>query len=241
MTDHARGRGRRDDSLVPLLTVLVVIAAFGPAAFTAVTQWLVPRLTAGRDAVSLSLDEWLSRNWWLVAFWVLELVVLFAFLGWSRRRRQRRTRQLDSIITGLSRVLPADWDPNRQLRVLRWNGHRPVRVRLELTPRCALGDPGWRRSLAGAARTVLGPLEPINWPSPPRNGVFDWGGHPPRVELRVDVEPSRHDNAPMSEAESNVSTNSEREPQFYRRPRPSAVERVPAESGSAPTRIDRED
>lgn len=241
MTDNARGRARRDDSLVPLLTVLVVIAAFGPAAFTAATQWLVPRLTAGRDAVSVSFDEWLSRNWWLVAFWVLELVVLLLFLGLSRRRRRRRARQLDSVVTGLRRAMPADWEPDRQLRVLRWNGHRPVRVRLELSPRSPVGDPGWRRSLADAARTVLGPLEPIAWPSPPRSGVFDWGGRPPRVELRVDAEPSRHDNAPMPEAESNTSANLEKDLRFYRRPRPSPAERVSAESGSAPTRIDRED
>ena len=186
MADQYRGRTRRnDDSMVPLLTVLVVIAAAGPALFTALTQWLVPRLTAGRDAVSLSLGEWWDRNWWLVLFWVLELAVLFAFLAWSRRRRSRRTRQLDSVVTGLTRVMPADWEPDRDLRVQRWNGHRPVRLRLQLTPRSALDDAGWRRSVAEAARKVLGPLEPIAWPQPPRNGVFDWGVRPPRVELRV--------------------------------------------------------
>ena len=175
MTDHFRSRTRRDDSLVPLLTVLVVIAAAGPAVVHGcVTQWLVPRLTAGRDTVSLSLGEWLERNWWLALFWVLELAVLFTFLAWSRRRRTRRTRQLDSVVTGLARVLPADWEPNRDLRVLRWNGHRPVRLRLQLTPRSALDDASWRRSVAEAARRVLGPLEPIAWPQPPRNGVFDW-------------------------------------------------------------------
>ncbi|HLL63296.1 MAG TPA: hypothetical protein VK401_09615, partial [Propionibacteriaceae bacterium] len=90
MTDHLRGRARRDDSLIPLLTLLVVVAAFGPAAYTAATQWLVPRLSAGGDAVSLSLSEWWDRNWWLAVFWVLELAVLFTVLGWSRRRRRRR-------------------------------------------------------------------------------------------------------------------------------------------------------
>jgi hypothetical protein len=137
--------------MVPLLTVLVVVAA-GPAMFTALTQWLLPRLTAGRAAVSLSLGEWWDRNWWLVGFWMLELALLFAFLGWSRRRRTRRTRQLDSVVTGLKRVRPADWDSSRDMRVLRWNGHRPVRLQVQLTPRVSLDDPSWRKSLAEAAR-----------------------------------------------------------------------------------------
>ena len=54
----------------------------------------------------MSVGEWLDQNWWLVAFWVLELAVLFTFLAWSRRRRSRRSRQLDSVVTGLARVLP---------------------------------------------------------------------------------------------------------------------------------------
>ena len=142
MADHYRGRTRRsDDNLIPLITGLVVLAAAGPALFTAATQWLIPRLSAGRDAVSMSLGEWWSQNWWLVTFWVLELVVLFVFLAWSRRRRLRRSRQMDSVVTGLARVMPADWQPDRDIRVLRWSGHRPVRLRVQLTPRSALDDP----------------------------------------------------------------------------------------------------
>lgn len=253
MADHYRGRTRRnDDSMIPLLTVLVVIAAAGPALFTALTQWLVPRLTAGRDAVSVSLGEWLATNWWLVVFWALELAVLFTFLAWSRRRRTRRTRQLDSVVTGLARVLPADWRPDRDLRVLRWDGHRPVRLRVQLTPRSALDDSGWRRSVTDAARTVLGPLEPVVWPQPPRTGVFDWGGRrPPRIELRVSPPSARPDDAPAA-SESKLSANSgtmmsqqrETSPedlQIYRRPRPETSLRVPADHGSAPTRLDRED
>ncbi len=257
MADQYRGRtGRNDDSLIPLVTGLVVLAAVGPALFTALTQWILPRFAAGRDAVSVSLGEWWSRNWWLVAFWVLELVVLFAFLAWSRRRRSRRSRQLDSVVTGLARVLPADWQPERDLRVLRWSGHRPVRVRVQLTPRTSLEDPGWRRSVADAARRVLGPLDPIAWPEPPRSGVFDWGRHPPRIELKVHSTPSRGGGEPTSTStstsESKVSSNSAKmalqtsEPrdgdlQIYRRPRPQSPGRVPAEQGSASTRIDRED
>jgi hypothetical protein len=235
--------------MVPLLTVLVVIAAAGPALFTALTQWLLPRLTAGRAAVSLSLGEWWDRNWWLVLFWVVELVLLVAFLGWSRRRRTRRSRQLDSVVTGLARVMPADWDPSRDLRVLRWNGHRPVRLQVQLTPRASLDDPTWRKALAEAARKVLGPLEPLAWPQPPRNGVFDWGVRPPRVELTVDRNPRPEGpDGPESKLSANSATmmSSRSEPsgedlQIYRRPRPEPTGRVPAERGSASTCLERED
>jgi hypothetical protein len=253
VTDHLRGRARRDDSLIPLLTLLVVVAAFGPAAYTAITQWLVPRLSAGGDAVTLSLAEWWDRNWWLAVFWVLELAVLFAVLGWSRRRRRRRDRQMDYVVTGLSRSLPADWEPGRDLRVLRWSGHRPVRLRLQLTPRSALDDPAWRQSLAEAARKVLGPIEPIAWPQPPRSGVFDWGVRPPRIELRVAARPSEEEAPPTANrTDLRLSAPSDRmdplpvrpmaeEIPIYRRPRPDAPARVPVEQGSAPTRVDRED
>jgi hypothetical protein len=238
--------------LIPLLTVLVVVAAFGPAAYTATTQWLVPRLSAGGDAVSLSLAEWWGRNWWLAVFWVLELAVLFTFLAWSRRRHRRRDRQMDSVVTGLTRTLPADWEPSRDLRVLRWNGHRPVRLRLQLTPRSPLEDPSWRRSVAEAARTVLGPLEPIDWPRPPRNGVFDWGVRPPRIELRVaprrlaetgPIEPDLDSKLSANSATMVPSRDTPAREEFpiYRRPRPEGSQRVPAEPGPAPTRADRED
>lgn len=252
MADQNRGRTRRnDDSMIPLLTVLVVIAAAGPALFTALTQWLVPRLTAGRDAVSLSLGEWWGSNWWLVLFWVLELTLLVAFLAWSRRRRSRRTRQMDSVVAGLTRVMPADWEPDRDLRVQRWKGHRPIRLRLQLTPRSALDDPTWRRSVAEAARTVLGPLEPIAWPRPSRNGVFDRGVRPPRVELRVTARPPADSAAPSrtydrlfeppAGAESAGSEPSPEEQQIYRRPRWEPTKRATADHGSASTRHDRED
>lgn len=258
MTDQFKGRSSRDDSLVPLLTALVVLAAAGPALFTALTQWLLPRLSAGRDAVSLSLDEWWGRNWWLVLFWLLELTVLFAFLGWSRRRRARRSRQMDSVVTGLARVLPSDWKPDHDLRVLRWDGHRPVRLRLQLTPGSALDDPSWRRSVADAARKVLGPLEPIAWPPPPGDGVFDWGVRPPRVELRtaarspervrrkppVPAEVESHRTGLRIEPDSarigiSPSGYGQEDVPIYRRPSP--TQPAIAELGSASTRHDRED
>ena len=245
MADQLRGRTRRDDdSMVPLITGLVLIAAVGPALFTAATQWLMPRLSAGRDAVSLSFGDWWDRNWWLVVFWVLELTVLFGFLAWSRRRQQRRSRQMDSVVTGLARVMPADWEPSRDLRVLRWAGHRPVRLRVQLTPRSALDDPSWRRSMAEAAGRVLGPLAPIAWPRPPRKGVFDWGARPPRVELRVADGPAAADRTEPLDSPDNrteVRSRPAEDLQIYRRPRPESPQRVTAEHGSASTRLERED
>ena len=258
MADHYRGRTRRsDDNLIPLITGLVVLAAVGPALFTAATQWLIPRLSAGRDAVSLSFGEWWDQNWWLVIFWVLELAVLFAFLAWSRRRRLRRSRQMDSVVTGLARVMPADWEPDRDIRVLKWAGHRPVRLRVQLTPRSALDDPSWRSSVAEAARKVLGPLEPISWPQPPRSGVFDWGVRPPRVELRVvngpAAEQSREPLPTRTLGESNTAAIV-RPARATRTPTPlwrtyrstggrgrESPERATADHGPASTRHDRED
>jgi hypothetical protein len=197
------------------------------------------------------VSEWWDRNWWLAAFWVLELAILFAVLGWSRRRRRRRDRQMESVVTGLSRSLPTDWEPARDLRVLRWSGHRPVRLRLQLTPRTSLDDPAWRRSLADAARKVLGPIEPIAWPRPPHSGVFDWGARPPRIELRVTTRPAEEPTEAVNRTDLRITEPSDtmaplsvrpmaEDIPIYRRPRPGS-ERVPAEQGSAPTRVERED
>ena len=229
------GRTRReDDSLVPLLTGLVVIAAAGPALFTAVTSWLLPRLSAGSTAASLTLAEWWSANSWLVAFWAVELVALLVFLAWFRRRGRRRQRQLDSVAAGLARALPADWEPGRHLRVLRWRGHHPVRLRVGLTPRSRVVDRAWRESVTDAARTALGPLAPIAWPSPPRGGVFDWGRKPPWIELRTasassSTAPDRPSAPQVDERtnirlESGTSTSAKprtpaEAPPIYRRPR----------------------
>lgn len=226
------GRTRQEEnSLVPLLTGLVVIAAAGPALFTALTSWLLPRLSAGGASASLTLAEWWAANTWLVAFWAVELVGLLAFLAWSRRRGRRRQRQLDSVAAGLARVLPHDWEPARHLRVLRWRGHHPVRLRVELTPRSPVADRAWRESVTDAARTALGPLAPIAWPSPPRGGAFDWGRRPPRIELRrapAEPDPEPLDSRTKIRLESMTSASAEPRtpPQvdlpIYRRPRPNS-------------------
>lgn len=225
---------REENSLVPLLTGLVVIAAAGPALFTALTSWLLPRLNAGSASASLSLAEWWAANDWLVAFWAAELAVLLAFVAWSRRRGRRRQRQLDSVAAGLARALPPDWEPGRHLRVLRWRGHRPVRVRVELTPRSPVADRAWRDSVTDAACTALGPVAPIAWPAPPRTGVFDWGRRPPRIELRtaaatpktaterdVELDERTHVRLVSDTSVAQPRTPPESLP-IYRRPRPTA-------------------
>ena len=233
MADQIRGRTRpSDDSMFPLITGLVVLAAAGPALFTAFTGWLLPRLSAGSASASLTLSEWWTANNWLIAFWAVELVVLLAFLAWSRRRARRRQRQLDSVAAGLARALPPDWEPARHLRVLRWRGHHPVRLRVELTPRSPVADRAWRESLTDAARTALGPLAPIAWPSPPRGGVFDWGRKPPRIELRpapVETEREPMDSRTEVRLESRTSrppaesrTPPREDVPIYRRPRPTS-------------------
>ena len=93
-----------------------------------------------------TIAEWWSHNWWLVAFWAFELLALAIYLWWFNRRRRRRRVQLESVMAGLARVLPDDWDPERHLRVLRWQGYRPVRLRVLLTPRSPIADNAWRRT-----------------------------------------------------------------------------------------------
>ena len=71
MTDHPRSRSSgNDDTVVPLLMGALAVATVGPAVLTAARQWLMPRA----DAASLTLAEWWDRNWWLAAFWAVELV-----------------------------------------------------------------------------------------------------------------------------------------------------------------------
>jgi len=148
---------------------------------TAVTQWLVPR----SDAVGLTIVEWWNHNWWLVAFWTVELCALAIYLWWLNRRSRRRRIQLESVKAGLARVLPDDWDPQRHLRVLRWRGHRPVRLRVVLTPRSPIADDVWRRTIALTAGQTLGRTEPITWPTAPAGGVLPWSVRLPRLEIRV--------------------------------------------------------
>jgi hypothetical protein len=188
MTDQLRRRtSRNDDTLVPLLMGALAVVTVGPTVLTAVTQWLVPR----SSAVGLTIVEWWDRNWWLVAFWAVELVALAIYLWWLNRRSRRRRVQLESVAAGLARVLPDDWDPQRHLRVLRWQGYRPVRLRVVLTPRSPITDDAWRRAVTLTAGQTLGRTEPIIWPTAPAGGVLPWGVRLPRLEIRVLTEPPR--------------------------------------------------
>lgn len=257
MADQLKGRTRRhDDSMVPLLTGVVVLAAVGPALLTAVTQWLTPRATAGGAAVAFTLGSWWERNWWLAVFWAVELMVLLVFLAWSRRRQRRRQRQLAYVAAELARVLPSDWDPQRHLRVLRWRGDRPDRLRVQLTPTTRSTAPQWRESFAAAVLEVFGRLEPIHWPEPPRGGVFDWRRRPPQVDLRVArTAPAEgsgsvrvSDRAPALPGSTREQPGSIADPDeplpIYRRPRSTAVSGPAGEVGPMsvqPVRNARED
>jgi hypothetical protein len=183
MTDHTQSRSSgTDDTVVPLLMGALAVATVGPAVLSAAKQWLTPP----SGAVGLTIAEWWDRNWWLAAFWAVELVVLIIYLWWFRRRNRLRRFQLEWITAGLSRVLPPDWDPHRHLQVLRWQGYRPVRLRVLLTPRSPISDGRWRHSVAVALGHVLGRIEPLSWPVSPAGGVLAWGGvRLPRLEVRV--------------------------------------------------------
>ncbi len=192
MTDHSRRRSRRhDDTVVPLLMGALVVATVGPAALTAAKNWLLPRSAA----VGLTFAEWWNRNWWLVAFWVLELLILIAYLWWLSRRNRLRQAQLESVTAGLARVLPSDWDPERHLKVQRWQGYRPVRLRLLLTPRSPIADRHWQHSVDRALDSVLGRIEPLSWPTTPPGRVIAWGVRLPRLDVRVQTGPRPTEDA----------------------------------------------
>jgi hypothetical protein len=195
MTDHTRGRSSgNDDTLVPLLMGALAVATVGPAVLTAAKQWLMPR----SGAVGLTIAEWWDRNWWLAAFWAAELVALSVYLWWFSRRSRRRRVQLESVTAGLSRVFPEDWNPQQHLQVLRWQGYRPVRLRLLLTPRSPIADGRWRRSVVAALGQVLGRIEPLRWPASPAGGVLAWGLRLPRLEIRVLTGPTPSNNPPTA-------------------------------------------
>ena len=191
MTDHSRSRSDgNDDTLVPLLMGALAVATVGPAVLTAAKQWFLPR----SSAVGLTIAEWWDRNWWLAAFWAVELLALFIYLWWFNRRNRRRHVQLESVRAGLSRVFPDDWDPQRHLQVLRWQGHRPVRLRLVLSPGSPVASARWRGSVVSALRQVLGRTEPLTWPVAPTGSVLAWGVRLPRLEIRVLTGPQAADD-----------------------------------------------
>ena len=202
MTDHSRSRSSgNDDTLVPLLMGALAVATVGPAVLTAAKQWLMPR----SSTVGLTIAEWWDRNWWLAAFWAVELVALFLYLWWFHRRNRRRRIQLESVIAGLSRVFPDDWDPQQHLQVLRWQGHRPVRLRLLLSPGSPVANDRWRGSVVLAVRQVLGRIEPLTWPVAPTGSVLAWGVRLPRMEIRVLTGPPAADD-PSTEPPTPTST-----------------------------------
>ena len=210
MTDHSRRRRRNDDTLVPLLTGALAVATVGPAVLTAAKQWLMPR----SNAAGLTIAEWWDRNWWLAAFWAVELVALLVYLWWFNRRSRRRRVQMEAVTAGLSRVLPSDWEPERHLQVLRWQGYRPVRLRLLLTPRSPIADSRWRRSVVATLGQVLGRIEPFSWPTAPAGGVLAWGGRLPRLEIQVRIGPPSADDllpdSPYSELDGAGARGADR-------------------------------
>jgi hypothetical protein len=101
--------------------------------------------------------------------------------------------------------------------VTRWQGARPVRLRVRLTPRSPLADYTWRRSVETALGHALGPTEPVPWPSqagsgadrgklpakplraalqrgargvvPPNGSALAWDIRRPRLDIRVMTRP----------------------------------------------------
>jgi hypothetical protein len=48
-----------------------------------------------------------------------------------------------------------------------------------------MADGRWRRSVVSTVRQVVGPIEPITWPSTPTGGALAGRVRLPRLEIRV--------------------------------------------------------
>lgn len=160
-----RQANRTDDSLVPLITGLVVLTVVSPALLAVVNARLMPRVRASGVAVAERLSTWWADNWWLVTFWLVAGGAALVYRRWLGRQQRARTTQADRLGAGLQPLMPFGWAPSEQLRVRRWQGTRPVVVRVGLPNGCRDVDPDWRLALTSALTGLLGAVEPLSWPS----------------------------------------------------------------------------
>lgn len=109
------------------------------------------------------------------ARWLLTAAAAAALAGlvarwWWRRRRRLRAEQVDLLVARLGRAMPADWRPKTGLRIRKWRGTVPTRLRVQLSPNCPAADPEWQMEVTTALRSALGPIAPIRWPQPGKRG-----------------------------------------------------------------------
>ena len=107
-----------DDSLVPVITALVVLGVAGPTLWLLVTDWLSPPIVRAQSGVTHWLQGWWADNWWLVAFWVCGLAVAVGYHRHLRRlseRRAVRSAGTETVSARPERIRPAR-DPDARKR-----------------------------------------------------------------------------------------------------------------------------
>ncbi|MDN5803888.1 MAG: hypothetical protein L0H26_04755, partial [Microlunatus sp.] len=152
-------------------------------AWAAVSRWLMPRLASSSNAAARAVADWWAANMWVVLVCAGSLVMLVVWRVWVRRQSRRRQRQWTALAEGLAPRMGRDWDPAKNLRVRRWRGLRPVRVRVAVTASPKVMDREWRLAVSATARDLIGRIGPIRWPAQPP-GLVVWR-KPPWVEIRA--------------------------------------------------------
>ena len=91
--------GGSNDSLLPMLAGLALLAVATPLVFRAAQTWLVPHVRTSSRAAADWLSRWLLTNWWLVAFWTVGLTSAWVY---RRRLRRRPGRRRDGTVASPS-------------------------------------------------------------------------------------------------------------------------------------------
>lgn len=87
----SRNAGRSsDDSLIPVITALMVLGVAGPTLWLLVSRWLAPPIERVQSGLTHWLEGWWAENWWVVAFWVCGLAVAAWYHRHVRRLSQRK-------------------------------------------------------------------------------------------------------------------------------------------------------
>lgn len=181
------GSGGSAESIIPILFWCVAGAAVGPAALTAVSHWLMPRLQRSSSTAARAAADWWAENWVIVVFWVVAGFGLILWRVWARGLAGRRQLQLKALAEGLAPRMGKDWDPTKHLRVRQWRGLRPVVVQVAVTVTPRVMDREWKLAVTATVRDLLGRVAPIAWPRL-KEGLVAWR-RPPWVQIKALVPP----------------------------------------------------
>lgn len=163
----------RSQKLLELLFVFIALAMtvflLGRIAGNGWLQQQLAKLGVPIGPVMESIGGLLSWSGWppLLIMALAVVVLALGLRAFAHHVHKVREAQRKRLAAALSRVMPADWDPEEHLWVRRW--HRlftPRKARVLLTPECRDSNPEWRMAVTSALREPMGKLKPIAWPQP---------------------------------------------------------------------------